>query len=97
VKGPDVKIQVVGTGLFSTGEDQGGGAGGAGGNQSLSENLPKLYGLITANSSLGQSVGAVKWILATVLGMLALGFVLLYRKGNPIAETKASTNARSRG
>jgi hypothetical protein len=94
VKGPDVKIQVSGTGLFSTGDEQGGGSGG---NQSLSENLPKLYGLITANSSLGQSVGAVKWILATVLGMLALGFVLLYRKGNPMPETKASTNARSRG
>ena len=88
LKGPDVKIQVAGTGLFSTGDDQGGGAGG---NQSLSENLPKLYGLITANSSFGQSVGAVKWILATVLGMLALGFVLLYRKGNP------DTNARGRG
>jgi hypothetical protein len=34
--------------------------------------------------------------------MLALGFVLLYRKGDPVAlsepaETKASTNARSRG
>jgi hypothetical protein len=43
-------------------------------------------------------VGAVKWILATVLGMLALGFTLLYRKGDPAAETtKASTNARGRG
>jgi hypothetical protein len=44
----------------------------------------------------------VKWILATVLGMLALGFTLLYRKGNPNEQgtetaTKASTHARGRG
>jgi len=32
-----------------------------------------------------------------VLGMLALGFTLLYRKGDPAETTKASTNARSRG
>ena len=51
--------------------------------------LPKLYGLLSANSSFGQSVSAVKWILITVLGMLALGFILLYRKGDP--------NVRGRG
>jgi hypothetical protein len=86
VKGPDIQLEVAGTGLFNQQDEQGGGANG---NQSLSENLPKLYGLLTANSSFGQSVMAVKWILATVLGMLALGFILLYRKGDP--------NARGRG
>jgi len=86
-EGPDVRIQVDGTGLFNTPDDQ----GGSGSGQNLSENLPKLYGLLTANSSFVQSVGAVKWILATVLGMLALGFILLYRKGNP------DSNARGRG
>jgi hypothetical protein len=103
VKGPDVRVQVEGTGLFNARDDQGEGSGNG---QSLSENLPKLYGMLTANSSLAQSVLAVKWILLTVLGMLALGFTLLYRKGNPVASldrgpeaaaTKASTHARGRG
>jgi hypothetical protein len=86
VKGPDIQIQVEGAGLFNTqGQDDQGGNNG----QSLSENLPKLYGLLSANSSFGQSMGAVKWILITVLGMLALGFILLYRKGDP--------NVRGRG
>ena len=63
------------------------------------------------NANFGESVMAVKWILATVLGMLALGFALLYRKGNPMAaasgesekaspaaaSTKASGHARGRG
>ena len=48
------------------------------------ENLPKLYGLQLAAPILLDSVSAVKWVLLTVLGMLALGFVLLYRKGNPL-------------
>jgi hypothetical protein len=101
VKGPDVKLAVQGTGVFNDapGEQQGGAGDSAGSNtgQTLSENLPKLYGLLGANSSFGQSVGAVKWILLTVLGMLALGFTLLYRKGDPTESTKVSTNARGRG
>ena len=57
------------------------------------------------------SVLAVKWVLLTMLGMLALGFVLLYRKGDPTqaidltastgsepeTATKASRHARGRG
>jgi hypothetical protein len=100
VTGTDIKFVVQGTGLFNQPDDSAGG-GGSNNGQSLSENLPKLYGMLSANSSLGQSVGAVKWILATVLGMLALGFVLLYRKGNPLeteTSTKAAnTHARGRG
>jgi hypothetical protein len=60
--------------------------------------------MLQANSSFGQSISAVKWILATVLGMLALGFTLLYRKGDPTSQiprsetaTKATTHARGRG
>ncbi|HWF11516.1 MAG TPA: hypothetical protein VG297_23775 [Bryobacteraceae bacterium] len=89
VKGPDVEFQVNGTGLFNQQDDQ------SNGNQSLSENLPKLYGLLTANSSFLQNVSAVKWILVTVFAMLALGFILLYRKGNPLENTKAENARRS--
>jgi hypothetical protein len=103
LKGPDVKLDVQGTGVFNAPDDSGGGGAGANTGQSLSENLPKLYGMLSGNSNLLQSVSAVKWILATVLGMLALGFTLLYRKGNPNesaapeTSTKASTHARGRG
>jgi hypothetical protein len=107
VKGPDIQLQVAGTGVFNDGpgEQQSSESAGSNTGQTLSENLPKLYGLLTANSTFAQSVGAVKWILLTVLGMLALGFTLLYRKGDPVAASqspaetpaKAPTNARSRG
>ena len=38
---------------------------------------------------------AVKWILATVLGMLALGFALLYRKGDPMAAAPGESGGES--
>jgi len=102
IKGPDVKFAIQGTGLFNAqGDDQGGGDSSAASNsgQSISENLPKLYGMLSANSSFGESLMAVKWIILTVLGMLALGFTLLYRKGNPLAAepSKAPSHARGRG
>jgi hypothetical protein len=33
----------------------------------------------------------VKWILLSVIGMLAVGFALLYRKGDPMAAASAET------
>ncbi len=104
VKGPEIKIDVEGTGsLAGPGGDAGGGAGGEdNAAPGLSEILPKLYGLAAGNSNLGESLLAVKWILLTVIGMLALGFVLLYRKGDPEIKsaditTKAPGHARGRG
>jgi hypothetical protein len=103
-------VNVEGTGsLRDPSADAGGGAEGNNG-PGLSENLPKLYGMAVGNASLGESVLAVKWILLTILGMLALGFALLYRKGDPSATresaeseasvkaaTKAPGHARGRG
>lgn len=108
VKGPDLQMRVEGTGLFNTPDDSGGGGGG---DQRLAENFPRLYGLLAANANLLDSVLAVKWVLLTILGMLALGFALLYRKGDPLKATgsatsdeaepetvtKASKHARGRG
>lgn len=97
-KGPDIKVDVEGTGGIR--DSSAPAEVGDSGNNSpgLSENLPKLYALAAGNSDLGQSLLAVKWILATVLAMLALGFALLYRKGNPAAANeKSATHARSRG
>ena len=100
--GDVIKVNLSGSGSLQAPqqEEQGGGGG-----QSLSENLPKLYGLAVGNSSFIQSVSAVKWILLSILGMLAFGFILLYRKGDPViadqpddAQTsKASKNARGLG
>lgn len=99
VKGPDVQIRVEGTGLFNAPGDSDSSGGGGGGN--LAENFPKLYSLLPANATFWDSVLAVKWVLLSILGMLALGFVLLYRKGDPLAHsepaTKAPSHARGRG
>jgi hypothetical protein len=96
VKGPDIQVNVEGTGVLADpNADQGGDNSAPG----LSESLPKLYGLAVGNANLGESILAVKWILVTVIGMLALGFALLYLKGDPVSSgtSKAPANARSRG
>jgi hypothetical protein len=98
VAGPDIQVKVEGTGLFRdpSQQDAGGGGGDANnGSPGVSENLPKLYGLLLGNANLGESMLAVKWILATVLGMLALGFALLYRKGDPMAAAAEESEKAS--
>jgi len=110
VKGSDIKIDVSGTGTLNQGADNsasGGDAGagsgdGGNGQPALTMNLPKLYGLALGSADLPTSVMAVKWILLTVIGMLAAGFVILYRKGNPLQTapsepvSKVQKNARGR-
>jgi len=112
VKGSEIKVDVEGTGTLNQGGDTSGGGdaaaggqeGGGNGQQALTMNLPKLYGLALGSADLPTSMMAVKWILLSVLGMLAAGFVILYRKGNPLQTSslpnepaKATKNARSRG
>jgi hypothetical protein len=80
VDGAKYSIAVEGTG--SLGSDAGDG-GEDNGSPKVSENMPKLYGLSVATGDLLGPVYAVKWILISVLGMLAIGFAILYRKGNP--------------
>ena len=98
VKGPDLAIAVEGTGTLQ--EPSGGSDDGGAGSPGLSENLPKLYAMAAGNSGMLDSMLAVKWVLVTIIVMLALGFVMLYRKGNPLGDTsgnaKATGNARSR-
>jgi len=69
-------------------------------------NLPKLYGLVLGSSEILNTMSAVKWLLVSVFSMLAIGFVLLYRKSalttvstSSTEETpakKATKNARGR-
>jgi len=103
--GPDIKFDVQGTGSLNDASADNTAAGGesaAAGQPALSMDLPKLYSLTNGSADLLTTIMAVKWVLLSIFGMLATGFVLLYRKGNPMAEQnatepKASKNARGRG
>jgi len=103
VKSGDINIKVEGTGALNEPDPTNGAAGGQdgapnSGQPALAMALPKLYGLASGSADLTTHIMAVKWVLLSVLGMLALGFTILYRKGNPLEpETKPSKNARSRG
>jgi len=100
VAGAKYSINVKGSGTLRT--SSGGESSEDNGSPRVSENMPKLYGLALATGDPVEPVLAVKWILASVLGMLAVGFALLYRKGNPAHRqptlpTKAPANERDRG
>jgi hypothetical protein len=96
VKGPLFRVAVSGTGSLRESEASSGqSAGGESGGPGLTQNLPKLYGLAASTTGLWGSVLAVKWILLTVLGMLALGFALLYRKGAPPEQTEAAASTKT--
>jgi len=107
LKGPDLQFDVEGTGELR--DTNSGGDSGGQGSPGLTQNFPKLYNLQLSSAGLLDSMSAVKWIVITVLGMLALGFILLYRKGSPLTEassaqpvdtaksSKAPKHARGRG
>jgi hypothetical protein len=87
VPGAKFSLSVEGTGTLktpSTGESDE-----DNGSPKVSENMPQLYGLTLATGNPIAPFLAVKWIVISILGMLAIGFALLYRKGNP--------NERDRG
>jgi hypothetical protein len=85
VPGATFSLNVEGSGTLKTpaadGEDNG--------SPKVSENMPQLYGLTLATGDPIAPFLAVKWVVISILGMLAIGFALLYRKGDP--------NERDRG
>ena len=81
VDGVKYSIDVEGTGTLKTGSSDD--SNEDNGSPKVSENMPKLFGLTIATGDPLAPILAVKWILISVLGMLAIGFALLYRKGNP--------------
>ncbi len=94
VDGAKYSIAIDGTGTLRA--DSGGSGGEDNGSPKVSENMPKLYGLSVATGDLLGPVFAVKWILISVLGMLAIGFAMLYRKGNPTqSSTTQVTSAKA--
>jgi hypothetical protein len=72
VKGNDFKIEISGAGALQQGEETGDDSGGG---ATYEQIPPKVYGKMT-------------WILALTFGILALGFILLYRARVP--ETAAA-------
>lgn len=78
VAGTKYKIDVEGTGLLKSNQEASDDSG-----PRYTENMPKLFSMALATGDPTEPFLAVKWILASILGMLAIGFILLYRKGNP--------------
>lgn len=70
------------------------------GSPRVSENMPKLFNLALATGSPIEPFLAVKWLVASVVGMLAVAFAILYRKGSPDRAPEAAVetnNERDRG
>jgi hypothetical protein len=94
VNAPDFKLVITGTGSLKS--ESGGDTGDqGGGGQSISQIMPRLYQAGSPNASFLETVGSVKWIIALTLGILALGFTLLYRAG--AGATAKATSGGNRG
>jgi hypothetical protein len=91
---PEFKVTLAGTGTLkgpdTPAADSGGDQGGGG--QSISQIMPKLFNLGSPNAGFLATVDAVKWIIVLTIGILALGFTLLYRAGTG-ENTKASSGS----
>jgi hypothetical protein len=62
---------------------------------SLEQEMPRLFSQINGSAGLLEKVWAVKWILLLAAGILALGFILLYRQQEPAeAATQGQPEAR---
>lgn len=90
ITGTRYHLDIEGTGSIRTNASASQDSDSDNGSPKVSENMPKLYGLTLATGDPIAPILAVKWILASVLGMLAIGFVLLYRKGTPQNERDRS-------
>lgn len=75
------RIDVEGTGSLNASPASGGGEDS--GVPQVTQNMPKLFGLTVAKGDAMVTLLSVKWVLLAVIGMLAVGFAMLYRKGNP--------------
>jgi hypothetical protein len=96
VDSPEFKVSVTGTGsLKNDSADAGSGGDQGGGGQSISQIMPKLFQAGSPNAPFFEIVGSVKWILSITLGILALGFTLLYRAGTG-ESAKASSGSNRR-
>ena len=78
VDSPAVTVQVEGTGALNRQAAES--EGDSGQQNTLMQILPRLYHSADPAGGFFTAVDSVKWILLPAFGILALGFVLLYRK-----------------
>jgi hypothetical protein len=86
VKGTDYQIEIAGSGSLRPAESETADSGGPG----IEQIMPKLYSGVDNAAGFWVVVGAVKWVLILAFGILTLGFILLYRAGNPRELAPAS-------
>jgi preprotein translocase subunit SecG len=75
--------------------EQGADGGNGGSGPAIEQVMPKLFSQIDGSAGFLQKVLAVKWILLLALGILTLGFILLYRQ-QPPAELAAAADTPAR-
>jgi hypothetical protein len=85
--GPALAMDVQGTGTLPRGDAAAASDANSGGDSDdqIAELLPQLYGKVSPVDGFLGALNSVKWILTLAVGMLALGFVYLYRK--PTSKT----------
>jgi hypothetical protein len=89
---PEFTFDVSGTGVLRGQNNAGGDSGDSGGGSQISQIMPKLYGSSDPKGGFSGALDSVKWVLAIVLSMLAIGFAILYRAGveeTPVAKAKS--------
>jgi hypothetical protein len=75
------EIEVAGTGSLRAMEPES-----TDGGPRIEQIMPRIYQGIDSSASLGEKMNSVKWIILLSLGVLTLGFILLYRAGAPAAS-----------
>jgi hypothetical protein len=92
VDSPEFKLSVTGTGSLRG--DAPADNGGDSNSPAISQIMPKLFNQGSPNASFWETVASVKWILTLTMGILALGFTLLYRAGTGESAKAASGSNR---
>ena len=90
----DLKMQIAGTGVLrGEGGDNADQPDSNNGGSGIKQIMPKLYASSDPKDGFQGALNSVKWILLTVLGMLSIGFAILYRAGS---EQPTQTPAKAK-
>jgi hypothetical protein len=85
----NLKVEIEGTGSLRAAAPQSEGQA-----PQVEQILPRVYQGLKADAGFGAKLNSVKWILIVALATLSLGFVLLYRSGNPATPNGQSSRSR---